>query len=176
MKDEPLAPATVAKLLQSAVTTLRAELNALPGSVLGFHPAPGEWCVKEVIGHLIEAERRGFAGRIRIILGEDIPRLQTWDQNEVARARRDCERDMKLLLNELGQMRDDSAALIGGLRREDLERAGEHPKVGRLRVADLLQEWVHHDRNHLIQILANVQTYVWPHMGNAQRFSDAPRG
>jgi hypothetical protein len=38
-------------------------------------------------------------------------------------------------------------------------------------VADLLHEWVHHDRNHLKQLLANVQAFVWPHMGNAQRFS-----
>jgi hypothetical protein len=38
-------------------------------------------------------------------------------------------------------------------------------------VADLLQEWVHHDRNHVKQILANVQAFVWPHLGNAQKFS-----
>lgn len=40
-----------------------------------------------------------------------------------------------------------------------------------LRVRDLLQEWVHHDRNHVRQALANVQAYVWPAMGNTQRFS-----
>jgi len=43
--------------------------------------------------------------------------------------------------------------------------------VGELTVADLLQEWVFHDRNHLKQILSNVQAYVWPHMGNAQKFT-----
>ncbi len=136
-----------------------------------FHPAPGEWCVKEVLGHLIEAERRGFAGRVRIILAEDTPRLEAWDQEEVARARQDCQRDVAALLDELAGMRGDSAALVAGLRPEDLARAGTHPKVGRLRVADLLQEWVHHDRNHVKQILANVQAYAWPHMGNTQKFS-----
>jgi len=168
---DPLPPAVVAGLLRSAVTTLRAELTALPEAVLTYHPAPGEWCAKEVVGHLIEAEGRGFTGRIRIILAEDTPRLQTWDQDEVARARHDCARDVKTLLGELAELRDDSVALATGLRRDDLRRAGEHPKVGRLRVADLLQEWVHHDRNHLRQILANVQAWAWPHMGNAQRFS-----
>jgi hypothetical protein len=43
--------------------------------------------------------------------------------------------------------------------------------VGHLRIGDLLHEWVHHDRNHHKQMLANVQAFVWPHMGNAQRFS-----
>jgi len=38
-------------------------------------------------------------------------------------------------------------------------------------VEDLLQEWVHHDRNHIKQILSNVQAWAWPHMGNSQKFS-----
>jgi hypothetical protein len=37
-------------------------------------------------------------------------------------------------------------------------------------VKDLLQEWVHHDRNHTKQVLAVVQSRVYPHMGNAQKF------
>jgi hypothetical protein len=53
----------------------------------------------------------------------------------------------------------------------DLDRAGQHPTVGLLRVRDLLQEWVHHDRNHVRQALANVQAYVWPAMGNSQKFA-----
>jgi hypothetical protein len=56
----------------------------------------------------------------------------------------------------------------------DLGRSARHPTVGRLSIAELLAEWVHHDRNHLKQIFANVQAYVWPHMGNAQRFSRPP--
>jgi len=73
--------------------------------------------------------------------------------------------------DELAAMRERSASLVGGLIAADLDRAGQHPAVGRLRVRDLLQEWVHHDRNHVRQALANVQAYVWPAMGNAQRFS-----
>jgi hypothetical protein len=38
-------------------------------------------------------------------------------------------------------------------------------------VDDVLHEWVHHDRNHLQQIMGNVQAFVWPALGNAQRFS-----
>jgi DinB family protein len=171
MTSTPLAPRIVAGLLESAVATLRAEIAALPESLLAFHPAPGEWCVKEVIGHLIEAERRGFAGRIRIILGGDTPKLESWDQAEVARGRGDCTRDARDLIDELARMRTDSASLTRGLGEADLPRAGLHPKVGLLRVGDLLHEWVHHDRNHLKQILANVQEYAWPHMGNAQGFA-----
>ena len=165
-------PAETASLLVASAEAIREETQALPPGLATFHPAPGEWCVNEVLGHLIEAEQRGFAGRIRIILaapGE--PRLETWDQNEVARQRGDCERDTADLLRELSALRHDAVALVAGLRPADLARGGLHPKVGRLRVAELLHEWVHHDRNHFKQILTNVQLAAWPAMGNAQKFS-----
>ncbi len=171
MADNPLAPAEVAALLPATVAALRAELSALPERVLAWHPAPGEWCVKEVLGHLIEADHRGFAGRIRIILAADTPVLERWEPPDVARARGDCAKPAAALRAELTAMRQDSAALVRGLREADLDRAGRHLTVGLLRVRDLLQEWVHHDRNHLRQALANVQAYVWPAMGNSQKFA-----
>jgi DinB superfamily len=171
MADAPLAPAEIAALLPAPVALLRAELAAVPERVLTWHPAPGEWCVKEVLGHLIEADRRGFTGRIRILLAADTPALERWDPPEVARARGDCAKSAVALLDELAAMRQDAAALVRGLREADLDRAGRHPTVGLLRVRDLLQEWVHHDRNHVRQALANVQAYVWPAMGHAQKFS-----
>jgi hypothetical protein len=145
-----LRPTEVGRLLESAVAVVRAELAALPDDVLAWHPAPGEWCAKEVLGHLIESEGRGFAGRIRIILASDAPAL----------------------VDEFARLRRESAALVAGLGAADLGRGGRHPKVGLLRVGDLLHEWVHHDRNHLRQMLANVQALAWPHMGNARRFSE----
>ncbi|RPH83294.1 MAG: DinB family protein [Candidatus Rokuibacteriota bacterium] len=171
MAEVPLTPVEIARLLPATVATLRAELVALPDRVLAWHPAPGEWCVKEVLGHLIEAERRGFAGRIQVILGADTPVLERWEPPEVARARGDCGKAATALLDELAAMRERSASLVGRLIAADLDRAGQHPTVGLLRVRDLLQEWVHHDRTHVRQALANVQAYVWPAMGNAQRFS-----
>ena len=165
-------PVEAARLLAAAGAMLDAELSALTLDVCRWHPAAGEWCASEVLGHLIEAERRGFAGRIRVILAAAAPpELQGWDPDEVARERRDCAREPGELLDEFRGLRRDSVALVAGLRPSDLGRAARHPKVGDLRVDDVLHEWLHHDRNHLRQIQANVQAYVWPHMGNAQRFS-----
>ena len=173
MRDmpRPIAPIEVASILRSAAASFAAEVRGLPETLLRWHPADGEWCVKEVLGHVIEAERRGFAGRIRIILGSTRPALERWDQNAVATARKDCERDASELVAEILHMREEGATMVAGLQRDDLARSGLHPAVGELTVADLLQEWVHHDRTHLKQIMSNVQAYAWPHMGNAQKFS-----
>ncbi|MBM3218261.1 MAG: DinB family protein [Candidatus Rokubacteria bacterium] len=167
----PLGPSVVASMLRGAAAAFAAEVHALPDAILRWHPAAGEWCVKDVLGHIIEAERRGFAGRIRIILANGRPKLEPWDPAEVSKARKDCEKGADALLVEMLQVREQSVALVAALRPDALARVGLHPTVGELGVADLLQEWVHHDRNHLKQILTNVQQYAWPHMGNAQRFS-----
>jgi hypothetical protein len=166
----PLTPEEVAVLLRSSATAIETELEAMPRELAGWRPAQGEWCALEVVGHLIEAERRGFAGRIQLLLEDDEPRLETWDPPAVTAARRDCEKEPAQLLDEFMELRQSSLELVSGLRPEHLTRAGQHVEVGRLEVGDLLHEWIHHDRNHLRQLLANVQARVWPEMGNARRF------
>ena len=166
-----LSPQQAAALLGTMSVVLRAEFEATPGELLRWRPAPEEWCALEVVGHLIETEERGFAGRIRTILGEERPRFATWDPSAVARERQDYQRDPAELLAEFSGRRTASVRLVEALTATDLNRGGDHPEVGFLTVNDLLHEWIHHDANHLRQMLANVQSYTWAQMGNAQRFS-----
>ncbi len=169
---QPLSPAEVADLLAAAQLEIATEAHALPPWLATWHPADGEWCANEVLGHLIEAERRGFAGRIRQILASDEPRLLDWDPPQVARDRNDCARPVADVLTEFLELRSASIDLVRGLASNDLGRGGEHVHVGHLTVNDLLHEWVWHDRNHFKQLLANVQAAVWPNLGNSQRFAD----
>lgn len=57
---------------------------------------------------------------------------------------------------------DLALALVRGPRPDQLVRSGTHRRVGPLTVRDLLHEWIHHDRNHTRELLANVQARVWP--------------
>jgi len=168
---------TIADLLAASGTTIEAEIAGL-GTAAGWRPAPGEWSANECVGHLIEAERRGFAGRIRRIVDAahrdrpDLPPdLESWDPPAVAAARRDHLREPRELVDEFLALRADGVALVRTLRSDDLPRSGLHPDVGLLRVDELLGEWVHHDRNHIRQLLAVTQARVWGQMGNARRFS-----
>lgn len=174
MMKDTLSLTQIASLLEAAPDALNVFMSGLPEKIIGWHPGEGEWCVKECIGHLIEADKHGFDGRIRTILAEDTPQLTTWDIAGVLAARKDCERYLVELLDEWGDLRTQSADLIMDLSDKELLRTGIHPAVGELSIQDLLYEWVHHDQNHLKQILGNIQAYSWPHMGNAQRFSLSP--
>src|SRR4029450_14077099 len=64
------SPREMAALLRASMDALRAESAALTDRAASWHPAPGEWCVKEVLGHIIEAERRGLRGRVLAFLAE----------------------------------------------------------------------------------------------------------
>ena len=166
-----MTPAEVADVLETSGAAFAHLLRSLPAGLATWRPAPQEWCINEVVGHIVEAEKRGFAGRIRLIVGADEPAFETWDQPAVAAARHDCEKPPSTVLAEFEPLRRESLQLVRSLKVEQLGRGGMHPKVGRLTVRALLHEWVHHEGNHLRQAYANVQAYAWPDMGNAQRFS-----
>lgn len=172
---DPLPPAQVAALLGAARDHIETELRAFGDRWARWRPAPDEWSANECLGHIIEADRRGFAGRIRRILAEDGVTEQPWDQIAVAAARRDTERSVAAILDEFRSGRDEGIALVSGLGEGDLERFAVHARVGRVTVRNLLHEWVFHDRNHIRQMLANTQARAWPAMGNARRFSHPDR-
>ena len=166
-----LAPRQVAALLDASRKAVVAEMGAL-GMHARVRLIDGQWCANEVVGHLIEAEQRGFAGRIRAIIAEDEPILEGWIPPAVAAARHDDEADPEDLMGEFIGIRDASLVLVRSLGPSALARIGMHPQVGPVTVGNLIHEWVHHDRAHLAQLLELSQRLVWPAMGNARRFSD----
>jgi hypothetical protein len=158
----------VADYLEATCALVESELTAL-GNDSGWHFDPKEWCANEVVGHLVEAEKRGFAGRIREILaGRD--KTGAWDQAEVAKQRNDCARMGQSVWMEFMGIRNDSIKLVRSVKPADLVKSIAHPMAGQLSIRGLLHEWVSHDRNHTKQMLAIAQERVWPHMGNSQKF------
>ena len=100
------------------------------------------------------------------------PDLEAWDPPAVAEARRDHLRAAAELAAEFARCVGDGVdARPRPAARRTCARVGLHPEVGPLRVDELLGEWVHHDRNHVRQMLAVTQARVWGQMGNARRFS-----
>ena len=159
----------VGALLEATPVMLRVQLDRLDDRVLCWRPAPGEWCIKEVIGHLIETDRIAFWGRIQHMLEEDYPTLGGMDVNAVAAARRDDEWPVNELLNELSALRAEIGPMVAGLGPDDLARTGRYPKFGDLSVQDLVYEWPFHDANHIKQIQNIIQAWTLPGMGEAMR-------
>ena len=160
----------IAELLRQMPVVLRQLILALPSRAAGYHPGPRKWCIKQVLGHLTEEDKRDFVGRVVLMLRLEEPRLDLNDQDAVAHERDDCAKDVMALLDEFAAVRKTSVQFVERLSADDLERTGMHPKIGLIRVRELLHEWLYHDLNHVRQIGQNVQQLMWIQLGNMQGF------
>lgn len=161
----------IVALVRNSTRAAAAELRAL-GELSQVRPAPDEWCANEVLGHLIEADARGYVGRVRLAIAEDHPTFTVWDQPSIAAIRRDRYKPADAMVTEFLAARDEDLAYVASLSPADLDRAGDHPEVGTITVRNLLNEWVHHDREHLAQLIAVTQSFAWPAMGNTRKFAE----
>jgi uncharacterized damage-inducible protein DinB len=85
--------------------------------------APGKWSVKEVVGHLTDAERI-FAYRALRIARADTTPIEGFDENAYVPAGRFDERPLDDLIEDYERVRDATLSLFSGLDEEALVRRG----------------------------------------------------
>ena len=159
----------VAAVLRSTPSVLRAQLLSLDDAALRWRATPEDWCIKEVIGHLIETDRDAFMGRIKTMIASEHPTLGGMDIHGLVAERHDSERAVSELIDELAFQRVEIADFVAGLTPEDLACAGHYPRMGDLTVADFVYEWPFHDASHIAQIQDVIKAQMLPHMGALMR-------
>lgn len=160
----------VAAALRATPAVLRALLLPLDDAALTWRPGVDSWCVKEVVGHLIETDRSAFRDRIELMISAPNPVLEGLDIHGLVTARGDAARPVAALLDELAAQRDDMAARVAVLTPADLARTAPYPKHNKtFSVADFVYEWPFHDAAHTKQILDLLQLQYVPYMGPAMR-------
>jgi hypothetical protein len=149
------------------------EVQGMPEALRRWRPASGAWSAQEIIGHLIEADLRAFLGRIVLVREEPGVRFERWDPDLIEASRQDNEKDAQSLIEEFARIRAVGVSTIRQMPEKDLELVGIHPDVGSLTVANLLAEWVAHDRAHLAQMGQITRAAMLDGMGSAARFGHA---
>ena len=86
--------------------------------------APGKWSIKEVLGHLTDAERI-FAYRLLCVARGDATPLPGFNENAYVPAGRFDERPLRDLVAEFHAVRLSSVALAGGLPSPSWSKAGQ---------------------------------------------------
>jgi hypothetical protein len=129
---------------QGAETQAVVERNPDKGD---FAYAPGKWTVKEVIGHLADAERVFTYRAVRFARG-DATDLPGFDENAYVAGGHFGERSLADLLAEYAAIRASTLALASGLSGEALLRRGtaNHNPVS---VRALLYICAGHERHHV---------------------------
>jgi DinB superfamily len=142
-----------AALLACMPASLNALLRDLPDDWTIHNEGGDSFNVRDVIGHLIYADRKDWMPRARRILeyGEKRP-FDPFDRRGHVK---ECEgRSLPQLLDEFALVRsaalDELRAL--NLRQSDLAQAGLHPALGAVTLSELLATWAAHDLTHLHQV------------------------
>jgi hypothetical protein len=99
------------------------------GSNLRTRPAPGEWSVVELLGHLLDAEIV-LAGRYRWILAHDEPPIPPYDQDLWVQRLRHQDDDPKEMLSLFTALRRDHLALWARTPEAERARFGVHAERG----------------------------------------------
>ena len=123
----------IVKTLRATPVVLRALLKGIDDARLRRRPAPGEWAIIEVVGHLADTEERAL-GRVRSMLAEDTPFLEPFDQEALAVQRRYLDLDQEGELARLERLRAEHLALLAGLDGSGWERTGRHGQHGDMTV------------------------------------------
>ena len=100
-----------------------AALAAIPEGMASYRYAPGKWTLREVVGHLTDAERIFGYRLMRIARGDATP-LASFDENSYVPEGRFERRPLKEVAAEFAVVRDGTLALLRGLDEEVLARRG----------------------------------------------------
>jgi len=139
------------EVLAELVPWLTARLRGVAEPVLRRPESPGKWSVIDVIQHLADSDLvTGF--RTRMILSEEQPQLQGYDQDRWAREFRYREVPLALASDQLRALRAANLHLWKQLTPEQLERTGVHAERGPESVGHILRLMGAHDLVHRRQI------------------------
>jgi DinB superfamily len=141
----------ILKTLRATPVVLRVLVSGVDEGQLRRRPAPGEWAIIEVVGHLADTEERALT-RVRRMLGEDNPLLEPFDQKALAEQRRYLDLDLRGELDRLEELRRQHVAELEALDGPGWERTGRHGEHGELSVELYETHVAAEEVDHLAQI------------------------
>ncbi len=143
-KDDP------ARVMELTEPLLRTVLSDA-ASDLRKRPAPAEWSVLELLGHLVDAETV-MSGRFRWTVSQDEPPLLGYDQDRwVARLRHNDDQPDDLLA-VFSALRAANLRLWRRSSADDRERVAKHAERGPESYDLMFRMLAGHDRFHLNQM------------------------
>jgi len=117
---------------------------------LGFKPDPKRWSVREIVHHLADSEMTA-AVRLRMLIAQDRPTLQGYDQDEFAR-RLYYDRPHETSLELFRLARESTSEILDRLTPTEWVREGTHSEAGPYGVESWLKTYSEHAHKHARQI------------------------
>ena len=113
----------VVAALRDSGRELVAALSALPESRGGFRYAAGKWTIREVVGHLIDAERIFSYRALRLARGDATP-LPGFEENDYVKTADSDARTLADLVEELRVVRESTVRMFVSFPEDAWTRRG----------------------------------------------------
>jgi hypothetical protein len=156
-------------LLEKTPAILEILLRDVPQELLHWKPAPDRWSIAEVLAHLAAIELL-HESRARRIVREDEPALTKYVAPEESEVQKKSASEQ---LELFATLRRAFVFYLHSVPSAAGSRAGHHPEMGRITLAQMLNELANHDLGHLRQIAELYRAHAfYPHAGPFQRYSN----
>jgi len=141
------------EVLERTPATVRALLHGLSEPWVRATEGPDTFSPFDVVGHLIDGEETDWIPRARIILAQG-PSIRFESYDRFRHKARNKGASLRSLLDEFAALRAANLQLLRSwkLTEKQLDLPGEHPRLGRVTLRQLLAGWVPHDLGHVAQI------------------------
>lgn len=142
---------------------VRRLIRGLTEGQLETKPAPGKWCIKEIVAHLADGEVI-LGSRYRFIGAHDRPPLPGYDQDAFVERLGPMNAKAADLADDFAMARAVNLGLLERLPREAWDRVGLHAERGEESIRSTVATYAGHDRIHLAQI-ETIRTGLFPKAG-----------
>jgi len=132
---------------------LRALLQNITDEQANRRPAPGEWSIKEVVGHLNDVERI-FAYRLFWIARGDTTPLPGFEQDDFVRGTDFNQRSLSSLIDEFSHQRQANVLCFTPLTQAEIDRRGTASR-GPFSARALLYVLVGHVIHHIESLMVD---------------------
>ncbi len=143
-------------LMRGAPARLARAVKGLSGATLRRRPAPGKWCIQEILGHLVDTEVV-YGYRYRMANMQPGSPIQGYDQEQWVREAnyRGRKWSATKLLAQVADLRRATLYYLESMPRGSAtKRYGMHTERGKETVRRIQELIAGHDINHLEQIKA----------------------
>lgn len=138
------------KAVREAAGELYSQFSGVRERGLRWRPREDEWCLKDLAGHMRDAEQL-YQRQIELISELKEPRLPHEPLDVLPSERDYRDEDVEQLLHEYAYARDETVWLLRMLDDDDWLRCGIHPYRERISIYDIVRELHEHDLEHLYQ-------------------------
>ncbi len=152
------SPSALVAALQATPALIHHLTRVTPPETWGIRPAPGEWCLTEILCHLRDVETEVNLPRIEAVLEGQNPVIIGQNTDTWAEERRYIEQNGEAAFQTFVSARNHLIEKIKTLSPQDWERPARHTIFGPTHLREIVAFIAEHDRVHFKQAQETTST------------------